>query len=242
MRTSVLATLLMLLSATALAETSEIRCNKSQSICEIRNKRTTIGDKVGVFSEDGFLIAVGVITKIRDTVRTFEIKKTYARILRSHTAQVIRDSEARDPEKFFKILKDYDDIFVGGKLGLFSIGIGNGFLASNFEAIGMVKWKYLTFFSARLNYLTGDGEASAKLQGIPNTDFSLSTIGGSAGITQILFPYQMINLRTSIEFGAASATVEGRPSAAILAENPDFKITEILNERIIEGTVFMGAK
>lgn len=231
MKTKLIALCLAFLPVQSFAETSEIRCNKEQSICEIRNKRTTIGDKVAIFSEDGFLIAVGVITKIRDTVRTFEIKKSYARILRSHRAQVINDSEARDPEKFFKVFKDYETFYAGVKLGLLSVGIGNSFTASNFEAIGMIKWKYSTFFSARISYLGGDGEASAKLQGIPNTSFSLSAVGATAGVTQILFPYQTINLKTSIEVGAASAS---------LASGADFNIETILNDRIIEGTVLQA--
>ncbi|NRA69134.1 MAG: hypothetical protein HRU19_31985 [Pseudobacteriovorax sp.] len=221
---------ILTLSTQMYADSSSIRCNKKQTVCEIKNKRTTIGDRIGIFSKDGFFIGWGVVTKIRDSIRTFEIKELYSKILRSHRAEVIRDREARNPKEYFKIRENYGDYYYGGKLGLFSMGIGNGFVASNFEAVGLLKWQQLTFLTLKLNYLSGSGEASAKLQGVTNTNFSISSIGIAAGAAQILFPYEYVNLRLGGDLGFASTTVD---------IDGGYNIGTILNDRIVEGTVFL---
>ena len=42
-----------------------VRCNKKQSSCQIKTKRLTVGDYVGIFGEDNFLQAIGKSRGVR---------------------------------------------------------------------------------------------------------------------------------------------------------------------------------
>lgn len=221
----------VLLSAIAYAEESSIRCNDDQSLCEIKNKRITIGDKIGVFTSDGFVVAIGVVTKIVGTARMFKITESYAKILRSHRAEIISDQEAENPIKSFKSFKTYADEMVGVNLGSYSLGIGSGFVA-NFAGLQYAyEWKKLTYFPFKLGYLSGEGDASAKLQGITNTKVTLSAISLSAGVSQILLPHEFVSIRVGFDLGIGHTQIQ---------VEDEIDISVLLNDRVKEGMVMLA--
>ncbi len=228
---SLIMLIMTLTSSFVMAQDSFIRCNDDQTICEIKNRRITIGDKIGIFTSDGFVVAIGEVIKIVGTARTFKITHSYTRILRSHRAEIISDREAKTPEQYFKFLKTYADTMVGGKFGVYSMGIGDGFVANFIEAQYALEWEQLTYFAFKLNYLAGNGEASAKLQRVANTTVDLSVLGLSAGVAQVLFPNELFSFRLGLDLGLANATVK---------LGGDYDPASILNDRITEGMIFMA--
>ena len=88
-----------------------VRCNKDQTQCQIKTKRLTVGDFVGIFDEYKYLQAVGKITKIVGKKRILKITKKFTLITKDSVAKRISDEEAARPRSYFKIYrKDFADI------------------------------------------------------------------------------------------------------------------------------------
>ncbi|SME88101.1 hypothetical protein [Pseudobacteriovorax antillogorgiicola] len=220
----------LLVSSSSFSQGDTLRCNRKQSVCEIQNRRITIGDKIGVFARDGFLVAIGEVMKIRGTLRIIEIKTAYGRILKSHRAEIIRDREAKQPEKFFKVMKGLKESFWGGHLGIYSMGIGDGITATSFEGQYQWKWKKFTYFIIKSSFITGSGEASAKLLDVTNTTVDISVFTVAGGLSEIFRPYEPLSVRASgvAGFGQSSVSL-----------GVDGSVSDILNDRIVEGTVLL---
>ena len=110
------------------------------------------------------------------------------------------------------------------------MGIGDGIVATNFEGQYQWKWTKFTYFILKGSYLTGSGEASAKLLDVNNTSVEIGVFGLTGGLSEIFRPYEDISIRGTIEggFGLSSVSV-----------GVDQDPSSILNDRIDEGTLLM---
>lgn len=226
MRLPWISSLLSLLVA-APAFAMPFKCDKQQTLCEVQTKRLTIGDKVGVFSSDGQLAAVGEVVEIRNKSRMIKITQRWAPLYRSYEMEVIEDEKARNPEKHFRIITPLPELSWGVGLGAINLGIGDSFVGTSLDGgVYWLLWRDL-FLTGRLHYLTGSGKASDNLgAGVAAANVSVTSAGLSVGISDLIAPYEMIALRLDADLGLSNATVT---LPAGLDEG------KVLNDRIDDG-------
>jgi hypothetical protein len=215
----------LLLAAPAIA--MPFKCDKQQTICEVQTKRLTIGDKVGVFSSDGQLAAIGQVVEIRNRSRMIKITQRWAPLYRSYEMEVIEDEKARNPEKYFRIITPLPELSWGIGLGALNLGVGDSFVGTSLEGgVYYLLWRDF-LLTGRLHYLTGAGKASDNLgAGVGAVDVSVTSAGVSVGISELLAPYQMVALRLDGDIGLSNATVT-LPSG--------LDKDKVLNNRIADG-------
>ncbi len=216
---------LILLSTTAFAY--PIRCDRAQKLCEVKSRRLTVGDYVGVFAGSGELIAIGRVADIKGVARIVKIVRRYSTIYRSHDATWIEDRKARDPEKFFKVQKPLDPALWSGSGSLLSMGVGDGFVGMEFKGEYQSLWRENTYYTASISYLSASGEASENLKSIDVQSVDLSVIGVTAGLRYALMTQSPLGFRIGgdLGFASVSATVSG-----------GFDAAEVLNDRVVPGT------
>lgn len=221
---------LFLSSQLAFSRPVKLKCNKKQKECELEDRRLTVGDKVGVFSPEGHLHAVGEVIEIKGEKRIVKIKKRYSKILKKHRAQIIKDKEAKSPKKYFTVAEAPAEWEIGGNAGLYFMEVGDGFSAFTLEGIGQWNWRKHTYFYGKFGLLSGSGKASAKLQSINSTSVDVSAYMLSGGIYEIFFPYEVVSLRTGASFGFAQTSI---------SLGADASVSDVLNNRIVDGTVLL---
>ncbi|HYX32581.1 MAG TPA: hypothetical protein VE954_05675 [Oligoflexus sp.] len=215
----------LLLAAPAFA--MPFKCDKQQMLCEVQTKRLTVGDKVGVFSSDGQLAAIGEVVEIRNKSRMIKITQKWASLFRSYEMEVIEDEKAKNPEKYFRIITPLPELSWGVGLGGVNLGIGDSFVGTSLDGgVYWLLWRDM-FLTGRLHYITGEGKASDNLgAGVAAASVSVTSAGLSVGISELIAPYEMVALRMDGEIGLSNATVT---LPAGLDEG------DVLNNRIDDG-------
>ncbi|MFW7377955.1 MAG: hypothetical protein ACOH5I_04015 [Oligoflexus sp.] len=216
----------MLLTEQLFASLS-LRCNQQQTLCEVRSTRLTIGDRVGVFSSENMLVAVGVVKELKGIQRMIEIQRRWGNIFRSHQARRIEDAAAENPDRFFRVQKPISKEMWGASLGLYSMGVGDVVVAYNFEGQYYRLLKDSIFLVGRLNYLTGSGNASDNLKSIPVQPVDISAIGLTGGIMKVFLPYNFIAFAAGGDIGFASVNAK---------IGGGYDVAQVLNDRIQPGT------
>lgn len=209
------------------ASAMPFKCDKPQVICEVLTKRLTVGDKIGVFTSDGQLAAIGEVVEIRNKSRVIKITRKWGNLYRSYEMEQIDDEKAQNPEKNFSIITPLPDLSWGVSLGAVNLGIGDSFVGTTFE--GGVYWLIAKdlFVTGRLHYLSGSGHASDNLgAGVAEANVSVTSAGLSAGLSILLAPYQVIAMRLDGDVGVSNATVT-LPTG--LNER------QVLNSRVTDG-------
>lgn len=204
----------------------DLKCDKKQAICEVSNRRLTVGDWVGFFSKDGYLSALGKIVKIKGRIREIRIKKSFAHISKHHRVEIVKDKHARKPRKYFRVRDRVTKSFWGVNLSLVSMGVGSGFPA--FSVSGNYFWKFRkgTYFLARSWFLNGSGETASSIAGNPPISVSLSSLGVIGGISEIMRVGEKIALFPYIAGGFSFTSVE-------VGSTED--ASEALNNRVKDG-------
>ncbi len=183
------------------------KCDKQQIMCEVQTKRLTVGDKVGVFASDGQLAAIGEVVEIRNRSRMVKITQKWGNLYRSYEMEVIDDEKAKDPEKNFRVITPLPELSWGVALGAVNLGIGDSFVGSSFEGgIYYLLWRDI-FLTGRLHYVTGSGTASDNLGGAGAKSVSVTSAGGSVGLSELISPYELIAIRLDGDIGVSNATV-----------------------------------
>jgi len=203
------------------------KCDRKQEFCEVETKRWTIGDKVGIFSSDGQLAGLGEVVEIKEQIRVVKVVKKTGSLLRSFDMKVIDDEEYQEPEKHFRFLTPIPELLWGVNIGAINLGIGDSFVGTNLA--GTVYWNIWRniFLNGRLHYISGAGSASDSLNGTLGKTVSVTTLGASVGVSDLIAANEMFSFRISSDLGLTNATVT-------LQQDLDKK--EILNNRISDGT------
>lgn len=199
-------------------------------MCELRSTRLTIGDRVGIFSRENRLVAIGIVKEIKGTSRLIEIQKSWGTIFRSHRARRIEDNAAANPEKFFTIQKPVAEKLGGASLGMFSMGVGDGVVASNIEGQYFRHWKNQIYWLVKGNYFSGSGNASDHLKSVPVQPITVSVLGLTGGMTKVFLPYSPFAIYAGLDAGLAivNASIGG-----------GFDVAQVLNRRIEPGNGLM---
>lgn len=212
------------IGSTALA--LPFKCDKAQTRCEVDTRRLTEGDKVAVFTPEKQVIGLGEVTGIEGTKRIVKITRRWGSFLRSHEMEIVQDEAYANPEKNFVIVTPLGSMAWGAQLGLVKLGIGDGFLG--FEASGTFYrhfWRDFSYFG-RLHFLSGSGKASDNLGGATAQDVSISSMGISGGVSELLLPYSPFSIRLDLEVGFSYGSV---------ALDGEFDEARVLNDRFKDG-------
>lgn len=204
------------------------KCDKSQSLCEVQYKRLTVGDRVGVFTEDGQIAAVGTVVEIRGQARIVKIDRKWGSLLRSFSMEMIEDEKAKEPEKYYRVIAPLPTWSVEANLGVLNLGLGDGFSGPSFE--GGIHWWWMKeiFVLAKIHYISASGEASDNLgSAVGALDSDLATYGLSGGLSRLFMAYEPVSLRMDAELGfsSSSVTVSG-----------GFDEATVLNDRVVDGS------
>lgn len=202
------------------------KCDKDQAQCEVQTRRLTVGDKVGVFTPEKELVALGEVTDIDGGKRIIKITKKWAILLRSHDIDIINDLAYSAPEAHYKIITPLARTAWAGQIALVNIGIGDGFIGTEVSGLFFKHfWRDFSYFG-RLHYLTGKGSASDNLGGIQSLDVNINSMGASGGVSEMILPFAAIAIRLDAEvgFGVGTVTLSG-----------DYDKDKILNSRFKDG-------
>ncbi len=202
------------------------KCDKAQVLCEVQTKRMTIGDRVGIFTSDRQLAAIGEVSEIRTNSRLVKITKKWGSLYRTYEMEIIPDEQANDPEKFFKILTPLPELSWGANIGLYSLGVGDGFIGPSVEGLIRWWWKRSLFVIGRFHYINGSGEASDNLGNAGTQKVSISTYGLSGGMSELISLFDQLAVRFEGDLGFSN-------TAVTLSGNFDEK--KVLNDRITDG-------
>lgn len=203
-----------------------LSCNKNQTICEIKTKRVTINDYIGVFDGDGYLIAIGRVTKIRGVSRMVKIKKRYGDIRSSHDGLLIKDREADNPKKYFKFLQPVTEQTFGVQLGLTQLGVGESISAFDLQGYGEWAFRDIFYWVGRLGFLTGSGEASKTDDELISQEVTVQAFSLLGGMAFWLGKALDLGLRTELSLGLSNVSVD-------LEQGGDAK-------DVVDGRVFPG--
>ncbi|MGE0175186.1 MAG: hypothetical protein AB7T49_20535 [Oligoflexales bacterium] len=223
--------LLALLFVSELSFAYSVKCTQEQDICEVDTKRLVPGDKIGIFSDDGYLIAIGVIEGLKDTgARKVKITRRYGRIKKTHDLILIKDDEAQSPLKYFKVAKPESEHRAGGGLAIHSIGVGEGFLAYGLEGLYEYKWKTIAWVGRGI-FFTGSGNASINELEIENVGVSMQVFGALGGASYTFFPNAPISFRTEATLGFANVSV---------STDSEYDVQDVVDGRVGKGMGLIG--
>ncbi|RYZ63025.1 MAG: hypothetical protein EOP09_18265, partial [Proteobacteria bacterium] len=111
------------------------KCDKEQTRCEVQTKRLTVGDKVGVFTEQKQLVALGEVTDIEGSRRVVVISKKWSTLLRTHDMDIINDQAFKTPEAYYTIVTPLSTKSWGAQVAVVNLGIGDGFLGTEVSGL-----------------------------------------------------------------------------------------------------------
>ncbi|MBF0440942.1 MAG: hypothetical protein HQK54_03480 [Oligoflexales bacterium] len=204
----------------------QVKCNEDQSICQVETKRLAKGDRVGIFSKDGYIVALGIVAKIIGEEREIKITKKYEEITASCELEKIQDNEANSPGKFFKIRQSLKKRQYGGGLGLASIGVGSGFQAFMLE--GFMEWlmKNSWYAGGRALILKGSGTASITLDQLEERKIDMMALGLMGGAGFDFIRNENFTVKGEADLGVANV------SASSSGDEP---VKEVADGRIFAG-------
>ncbi len=204
------------------------KCDKDQSLCEVQNKRLTVGDQVGVFTEDGQLAAVGSVVEIRGVSRIVKIDRKWGQLYRTYDMQILEDEKAKNPEQFFRVITPLPKWLLAANIGLLNISVGDGFFGNSLEGGVYWRWKRETSILAKLHYISASGEASDNLgSSAGGLKSELGSFGLTVGLSEVYMPFSPVSLRVDGELGVTNASVH---------VSGGFDEGQVLNNRIVDGS------
>lgn len=205
----------------------KVKCNETQTECEVDTKRIVVGDRVGIFSEDGLIVAIGTVKKLKGRARVVHLDKKYAEVKANHELMLIKDEEAQNPGQFFKFYRKTAEKTFGTSFGLTAMGVGESFTSYDLQFFMQYKMRENFYLVPRGYYMTGKGRAASNDVFIETRNLSISSMGLIFGGAGELFSQSPLYMR--IEGGIGLAKVN-----ASLSDGSDVK--NVVDGRIRPGT------
>jgi hypothetical protein len=214
--------LVALFAATVVAGTAEARsalqCNKKQTKCLTENTRLSIGDQVGIFNDDGELVAKGEVTAMRGEKRALKIDRRHGKIHKGYSLALLDSDKAFETNNSltsYSVYRAPADGTIGASIGLGNVSIGDSSPATEYSAFG--GWRLFGESSQiilRGVFQSTEGEVSRYGEGDESLEIapvSMSGIGAVGGFAYTFFRQKALSLRGEIAAGAmhVSATVDG---------------------------------
>jgi hypothetical protein len=224
------------LAPTALARS--LQCDHTQTHCIVAESTDlTIGDKVGIFNDEGELVATGEVRAMKGERRAVLINERHGPIHKNYKLALLDKNEASDASggvAAYKVYREPPKIEVGASVGFSSVSIGNGSPATEFSVFGQYrKWGGLQLIG-RATYLAMEGQlVQYTNSGTQTSPISVSGMGLLGGVGYIARENQLVSFRGELGAGAmmVNATVGGDKDVVNAGET---------NARVKNGTGLYG--
>jgi hypothetical protein len=207
------------LSTPAMASRN-LQCDKMQTHCVVgESTDLTIGDKVGIFNDDGELVATGEVRAMRGERRAVLINERHGSIHKNYKLALLDRSEASDASgsnvAAYKVYREPPKVDIGASIGYSTVSIGDGSPATEFSVFGQVrKWGGLQLVG-RAVYMAMEGQLTRYTAGgTDNLPISVSGMGLLGGIGYVAREGQTVSFRGELAAGGmdVNATVGGDKS------------------------------
>lgn len=197
-------------------------------MCKVKNRRLTLNDKVGIFTLEGELVALGKVVDLHNAVRVVKIVRRYNIVSKGDRVRILTEGEANNPRRHFRVKAHFKRQYVAGKLGFQSMGVGDGLSAVDLLGQFHYKWREGIYFLISGSYLSGSGQASIKLIDNVQTSLNITVYGLSGGLLLGYQPFESLFFRGALEGGIGLSSVS-------LGDSGDEDV--ILNNRLVDGII-----
>jgi len=205
------ATALSLISSAAAAK--PLQCNSGQTLCVVSDRSDlTIGDQVGVFNDDGQLVATAAVSRMRGNKRSLAIASRTGQIAKGDRIALL-DTSAIDgtPPPTYEVYREPAKYQVGASLGYSTIALGTSVPAYELSPyVQMRTWGGLLVIG-RAVYASASGETSHGDVSVEKVPMQMHGIGLLSGLGYEWFTSKPLSLRIEAAVGAmrVDATVDG---------------------------------
>jgi hypothetical protein len=200
MRISMIFTATTLLSVAAPAAAKALQCDKAQTHCVADSTDLSIGDQVGIFNDDGELVASGEVKAMKGERRAVLIEKKHGEI-KKHYKLALLDTDTKSDANgvaAYRVYREPAKMTVGASVGYATVQVGDGSPATEMSAYAQWrKWGGLQLIG-RATYIGMQGELTHYTDRVTETlPVSMTGIGllGGVGYTaretkSISFPFE----------------------------------------------------
>ena len=223
-------TAVLLFGAVGMAGTAfgkpELQCNKKQTKCVIDNQHIATGDDVGVFNDDGELVATGAVGTMNGDRRAVIINKRHGTIHGNYNLALL---ETKPSDAGFKnaytIYQEPAKIAIGAEAGLSTWAIGEQTPAAEYSVFAQWReWGGLQVI-ARGVFTSMEGRVSryGAQSGLDERTLSVKGAGVLGGVGYVLRDGKTVSFRGELGLGGmfVSADVGGDAS---LVSDEDFQV------------------
>ena len=212
----ILSVVVMMLSETAFSR-AEIQCNKKQTKCVSDTTQLTIGDSVGVFNDDGELVATGEVIAMKGERRAVQVDSRSGVIQRDYNLALL-ETKPTDPgfRNAYTIYRDPPKMSVGATAGLSTVSIGAGSPGMEYTVFGQYRVLGGLQLIGRGVYMSTSGEVShlSDRVGLETRPFAVDGLGLLGGVGYVIREGKTISFRGELGIGGmfVSADVDGDTS------------------------------
>lgn len=200
-----------------------LKCDEAQKTCITEHKDLTIGDRIGFFTAEDKIVAVGVVDDMEGERRKISVTRRFAGIRKSNTVALLHN-KAYDERNLevYKVYRDPSEKSFGGAAGIASMSVGEP--KSSYELTGHYQWRtWKNFrFLGRGFYLLGNSEVSRASDelGIETKPFALQAVGLLPSAAFVAFHNSPVSFRAEAGLGPVflDGKVGGRASEVSGAE------------------------
>lgn len=201
---------------------SELQCNKKQTHCVTDSTRLTIGDDVGVFTEDGKLVATGEVSAMKGERRAVIINKRRGAIHGNYNLALLemKPSDANFKNKY-ELYQEPAKLALGGEAGLSTWAVGGQSPATEFSVFAQWrKWGGLQIV-ARGVFTALEGEVSrfSDAQGMDEQSLSMKGTGLLGGVGYVLREGKTLSFRGELGVGGMFVTADVGGDAGKVTES-----------------------
>lgn len=217
-------TILAITAANTAFGKANIQCNKKQTKCVTESTGLTIGDKVGIFNDEGELVATGEVNAMRGERRAVLIDKRHGAIRKGYRLTMLENKAAGSDLSAVKVYREPAKLSVGFSGGLSSIVSSSGAPASELSVFGQMRQFGGLQIIARGVYMAMEGDATRYAdQGTETLPMSVSGIGLLGGVGYVVRDNKLLAFRGEAAVGgmSVSAAIDGDPS--LVSEDEGFK-------------------
>lgn len=191
-----------------------LQCNREQTKCLTESSNLTIGDQVGIFNDDGELVATGEVKSMRGERRAVLINQRHGTIRKGYDLALLEQntSDAATLGNSYKVYREPGKMTIGTSLGFSTVSVGEGSPATEVSGYGQWrKWKDLLIIG-RGTYSMMEGNVTHDTgYGYESLPISMSAIGALGGLAYIVRENKPVSFRGEAAIGAMyiSANVDG---------------------------------
>jgi len=205
------ATALSLISTVAAAK--PLQCNSVQTLCVVSDRSDlTIGDQVGVFNDDGQLVATAAVSRMRGNKRSLAIASRTGQIAKTDRIALL-DTSAIDgtPPPAYAVYREPGKYQVGVSLGYSTITLGTSVPAFEVSPYVQMRTGSGLLLIGRAVYVSASGETSHGDVSVNKVPMQMHGMGLLSGLGYEWFTSKPLSLRVEAAVGAmrVDATVDG---------------------------------